>query len=254
MKRKIAPEELVMGFHAVRELLRFRPSRVVTLFTDLNRLGKGKEEILALCKKERIAIESVSPSELDRMVQSEGHQMLVAQILPRPFLSLLELLSREEKKERSLILAIDQVFDPQNFGAILRSAEGFGVSAILFSKNRGTDITPVVTKASSGASELLPLTRVSNLAEAIHALQKEGFSCFVSLLEKGATSVYDVTFPEKLVLVVGSEGEGVQPLIAKRADRAIYIPMEGKVESLNVAQATSVLLCARKFKKSGGDL
>ena len=140
------------------------------------------------------------------------------------------------------VLMLDQIFDPQNFGAILRSAECFGVDGVVWSKNRGADLTPTAAKTSSGASELLKLIRIANLAEAVSQFQKEGFEVLVSLLVAKSENAFEYTFAPKTVLIVGSEGEGIQPLIQKKADRSIYIPMAGKIESLNVAQATAVLL------------
>ena len=152
-----------------------------------------------------------------------------------------------ESADRLLVLMLDQICDPQNFGALLRSAECFGVNGVVWSKNRGTDLTPVAAKASCGASELLPLIRIANLAEALTQFQKEGFEAVASTLSPGAERVDQIQFAPKTLLVLGSEGEGIQPLIQKRCDRSIYIPMAGKIESLNVAQAAAVLLyCASK--------
>ena len=117
----------------------------------------------------------------------------------------------------------------------------------MWSKNRGSDLTAVAAKTSCGASELIPLIRVANLAEAASQFQKEGFEMVASLLDEKAESAFEFKYAPKTVLIVGSEGEGIQPLLQKRADRAIYLPMQGKIQSLNVAQATAALLALKQF-------
>ncbi|HSX26140.1 MAG TPA: 23S rRNA (guanosine(2251)-2'-O)-methyltransferase RlmB [Chlamydiales bacterium] len=238
---------LIMGVHAIRELLTHAPERLLRLFTS----RKSHPDILKACEKQNIPISFVSEQELSKMVDSDSHQSLVAQVKPRHFLDVKEFLQHIADKETAFILMLDQIFDPQNFGAILRSAECFGVDGVIWSKNRGADLTPVVAKASSGASELLPLIRVSNLADSIDKFQKEGFEVVTALLDPTSQSAFQFTFAPKTVLIVGSEGEGIQPLLQKKADRSIYIPMQGKIQSLNVAQATAVLL-SLKIKAENG--
>lgn len=238
---------LIMGVHAIRELLTHAPERLLRLFTS----RKSHPDILKACEKQNIPISFVSEQELSKMVDSDSHQSLVAQVKPRHFLDVKEFLQHIADKETVFILMLDQIFDPQNFGAILRSAECFGVDGVIWSKNRGADLTPVVAKASSGASELLPLIRVSNLADSIDKFQKEGFEVVTALLDPTSQSAFQFTFAPKTVLIVGSEGEGIQPLLQKKADRSIYIPMQGKIQSLNVAQATAVLL-SLKIKAENG--
>lgn len=238
---------LIMGVHAIRELLTHAPERLLRLFTS----RKSHPDILKACEKQNIPISFVSEQELSKMVDSDSHQSLVAQVKPRHFLDVKEFLQHIADKETAFILMLDQIFDPQNFGAILRSAECFGVDGVIWSKNRGADLTPVVAKASSGASELLPLIRVSNLADSIDKFQKEGFEVVTALLDPTSQSAFQFTFAPKTVLIVGSEGEGIQPLLQKKADRSIYIPMQGKIQSLNVAQATAVLLSLKIQAENG---
>ena len=137
---------------------------------------------------------------------------------------------------------LDSIFDPQNFGSLLRSAECFGVDGVIWSKNRGCELTPVVSKASVGASELLPLLCVSNLAETMRKFKKNGFWIVTAEIGEEAKSLDSFDFPEKTLLIMGSEGKGVQKLLSKEADSKVYLPMYGQIDSLNVSQAASVLL------------
>lgn len=230
------PEELLIGLHALEEVARFTPERIRSIFT-----ASAKE---ARCRalNLNVPIKIVKEAKLTEMAGTESHQGVVVSVTPRKLLSLKEALSFLGEKEHSTVVMMDQIFDPQNVGAILRASECFGVDAVIFSKNRGSAITPVVTKASSGASELVPLVLVSNLADTMQRLQKEGYEAIVSALEDRAENLYTFDCPNKTLLIVGSEGKGVQPLIQKRADHILKIPMHGRVDSLNVSQATAVFL------------
>lgn len=228
-----------MGVHAIEELLRYAPEKILRIFT----VPSKKSELLTLCEKKRIPVSFVSMDQLTKMTGSDSHQSLVAQIKSREYKEIRDFI--EEANDLSFVLMLDQIFDPQNFGALIRSAECLGASAIAWSKNRGSDLTPVAAKASCGASELIPLIRVSNLATAVDQFKEGGFEVVAALLDPNSEPAYGFKYAPKTVLIVGSEGEGIQPLLRKKADRSIYLPMTGKIASLNVAQATAALLALR---------
>lgn len=234
-----AKDQWVMGVHSVRELLRYNPEKLIRIFT----LSSKKSEILSECEKKNIPISFCGFDQLTKMVESDSHQSIVAQIKPRHYLDVDEFLNQAQ--ETSFVLMLDQIFDPQNFGALIRSAECFGAAAVVWSKNRGADLTAVAAKSSCGASELIPLIRISNLATAVDQFKEGGYEVVAALLDDSSESAYTFTYALKTVLIVGSEGEGIQPLLRKKADRSIYLPMKGRIESLNVAQATSALLALR---------
>jgi len=248
--KSIPKSQLVMGIHTLQLLLTHAPERLVHVFAEQSSAGARKSELLDLCKKQKIAVSFTSFDALTHMVASDSHQSFVAQVRPRESLAVKDFLKDSEEKETSLVLMLDQIFDPQNFGALLRSAECFGVDAVVFSKNRGADLTPVAAKTSCGASEIIPLIPVSNLADAVLLFQDAGFEAIATLLDPEAESLYTMKFPDKTLLIMGSEGEGIQPLIQKRANRKVYLPMQGKIDSLNVAQACSVLLYAATLHRS----
>lgn len=244
MNQKWPPkDQLVMGVHALEELLKHAPKKILKVFTVQGKKGPLFEKI----KEMNIPIIFVVEKVLDQMAGSDSHQMWVAHIQGRTFLDVREFL--KEEREQAFVLMLDQIFDPQNFGALLRSAECFGIDGVAWSKNRGCDVTPVVAKASSGASELIPLIRISNLAQAVDQFKEAGFEIVATLLDSKAESAYTFSFSPKTVLIAGSEGEGIQPLLRKKADRSIYLPMAGKIASLNVAQAISALLAL--FRRAG---
>lgn len=232
-----------MGVHALEELLRYAPEKVLKIYTV-----KGKKTpSLDKAHQRGIPILFVTEALLTKMAGSESHQMLVAHIQGRTFLDVKEFL--KNAKDPSLVLMMDQIFDPQNFGSLIRCAECFGAEAVAWSKNRGSDLTPVAAKASSGASELIPLIRISNLANGVDLFKEGGYEIVAALLDPDSESAYDFKFTSKTVLIVGSEGEGIQPLLRKKSDRSIYLPMAGKIASLNVAQATAAILAL--FRRAG---
>lgn len=224
-----------MGKNCLSEVLKIRPKTVQKIFTS-----KEKDPFLKKIKALNIPIQFISKIRLSSMVNSDSHQGFVARILPRRYFDLRLFLKNSVKK--SLILMCDGITDPQNFGAILRVAECFHVDAVIFSKNRSVEITPVVAKASVGASELVPLLRVSNLIETMRRLQEAGFLAIATDMEKASEQIGTFVFPSKTLLILGAEGRGIQPLLKKRADRSIQIPLLGQISSLNVSQAASILL------------
>lgn len=237
-KTRLPPrDQLVMGVHAVQEILRHAPERLLRVFIAGPK--EKKTEIERLCKDKGIPVSYVPKERIEKMTGSETHQSIAAHVKGRKFYGVKEFLEKVEDKKRSLLLMVDQVFDPQNFGGLIRSAECFGADGIIWSKNRGSDLTPASSKASSGASELIPLIRISNLADAMGQFQKGGFEAVASGFDASAESAYGFSFAPKTLLIVGSEGEGIQPLILKKADRLIYLPMMGKVASLNVGGAAA---------------
>jgi 23S rRNA (guanosine2251-2'-O)-methyltransferase len=236
-------DQLIMGLHAISEVLRHTPHRLIKIFTVAAQSSQDRKSGLLLeCEKRGVPIQYVSIDLLTKMAGSDSHQSFVAQIQGRTFYDVSEFLVETGDQERCFVLMLSEIFDPQNFGAILRSAECFGVDGVVWSKNRGCDLTPMVAKASSGASELLRLIRISNLADAIDKLKEAGFEVIAALAEAQALKFNQFHYEPKTVLIVGSEGEGIQPLLRKKADRSVYIPTRGKIQSLNVAQATAVLL------------
>ncbi len=230
-----------MGLRAIRELLLHAPSRILKIYT-VKPSGERKSETLALCQEKGIAISFTSDSELTKMTGSDSHQSFVAHVKGRQFFDPRQFFKKIGDQERVIVLMVDQIFDPANLGALMRCAECLGASGIIWSKNRGCDLTPAAAKASCGASELLPLIRVSNLADTAEQFKKEGFEVVASLLDPQAQSAFRFAFSPRTLLIVGSEGEGIQPLLQKKSDRLIYIPMAGHIDSLNVAQAAAILL------------
>lgn len=228
----------IMGIHSITEALKKFPERILCLYTVASSKGR-KHTLLETAQKRRVPSRFVSKEKLTQLVGSHSHQSFVAEMKPK---KVTHLFSFFEKKESALILALDRISDPQNVGAIFRASECFEVDALLWSKNRGCPMTPVVSKTSSGASELVPYFIVSNLADTLKHLKKQGFEIVIADVGPDAKNVHEFSYASKTVLVMGSEGKGVQPIIRKLADHIVKIPMKGSIDSLNVSQSAAVLL------------
>jgi 23S rRNA (guanosine2251-2'-O)-methyltransferase len=228
-----------MGKNSIRELLRTSPERIMEVYTCHT---SEKDPLQAELSKKRIPIREVNKNKLTEMVHSDSHQSFVAVVKEKPPVELKQFLKQATDKTHSLVVMLDSIYDPQNMGAILRAAECFAADLVVYSKNRGTDITPVVSKTSSGATELVPICKVSNLAETLKLFKEAGYWVVSAEGGSNSTSIYTFDFPEKTLLILGSEGEGVQQILSKNADFRISIPMLGQIDSLNVSQASAVFL------------
>ncbi|OGN61578.1 MAG: 23S rRNA (guanosine(2251)-2'-O)-methyltransferase RlmB [Chlamydiae bacterium RIFCSPHIGHO2_12_FULL_27_8] len=230
--------DYIIGKNTINEVLKNRKDILIKIITSLNPNNEFLEEI----KKLKIPIEFQSKKALENLVNTESHQNIIAKIKSRNYLELNDLFFKTKDKKKSIVVMVDSIYDPQNLGSILRACECFNIDALVYSKNRGTDITPVTTKAASGATELLDIVKISNLASTIERFKKEGYWVVSAALDEKSKDINTFEKFEKLLLVLGSEGEGIQPILLKNSDFLMHIKMMGKIDSLNVSQATAVAL------------
>jgi 23S rRNA (guanosine2251-2'-O)-methyltransferase len=179
----------------------------------------------------------VADEELTRLCGSPDHQGVVAEVDPYPYADPDSLLEDPE----ALVVALDQIQDPQNLGAICRSAEVAGAAGVVIPERRAAQVTPAVCKASAGAVEHLPVARVTNLADWLLRAKERG-AWIYGATEEGETAYTDADLRGRVVLVLGSEGKGLRPRVAACCDALLSIPVRGRIESLNVSAATAVLL------------
>lgn len=230
---------LIMGKNCIREVLNSAPERIAEVYTSQQ---DHSDLLYNELIQNNIPIRFVSKKELTNMVQSESHQSYIAAVTDKQSYGLKELLQKLSDQKTSLAVMLDSIYDPQNLGTILRASECFGVDMVVFSKNRGADISPVVSKTSSGATELVPIVKVSNLADSIKVFKDAGYWVVSTAVGENSQSLYEFQFPEKTLLILGSEGEGVQKILLRNSDFLVNVPMHGKIDSLNVSQATAVFL------------
>ncbi len=244
--------ELIGGVHAVEALLEHAPERVIRLWVKAG--ATRLDTLVTQAQSAGIPIEACADGALDRRLPNTAHQGVVAEFTPQAPLDEGRLLERIEQTAVPLVIALDGVQDPNNLGAILRSAAASGASAVVTAKDRACGLTPAARKASAGASEWLPLAVVTNLARTLERLKTAGLWSIG--LEMGADeSIFDDAVDEWLVgpvvWVVGSESDGLRTLTAQRCDRRVHIPMPGPMESLNVSVAAAVALFSTVRARAG---
>jgi 23S rRNA (guanosine2251-2'-O)-methyltransferase len=236
-----APDQ-IEGRNPVREALRGgRPIRRLLVAEGSG--GGPVAEIVRAARLAGIRVDRVPREMLDRMASSRAHQGVIAEAETYRYRSWADALElARERGEKPLLLALDGITDPGNFGSLLRSAEAAGVHGVLVSKRRSAPVTPVVEKASAGALEHLIVDRVPNLGRALQEL-REHRVWTVGLAAEAEQTIWDCDLlAEPVVLVVGGEGKGLSRLIAERADVLVSIPLRGRIASLNAAVAGAVSL------------
>jgi len=228
---------VVFGVEPIRELLAAEPDAVQTLYVSQQSERRFAPEI-ERARQGGATVSSVDDNTLAQMAGSHArHQGLVALIREYHYASLEQVIAEAPDP----LLVIDGVTDPRNLGAIFRSAECAGASALILARDRTVGVTPAAIKTSAGAWAHLRIARCGNVASTLEMLKESGY--WVSVLDPaGELSLYDLDSSRRLALVVGAEDTGVRPLVKKKADFLVKIPMRGKVNSLNVAVATAVAL------------
>ena len=198
MKRQASSKkDFIMGKNCLQEVLKRSPKRILEVYTCKKH---PDEPIFDQLASHKIPVKTVSKEKLFQLVESESHQGLVAKVSSRLFTSLKDYLDGSSNAPSQIVLILDSIYDPQNFGTIIRCAECFGVDLVVFSKNRGCDITPVATKTSSGATELVSIAKVSNLADSVELLKKTTFGWGAQMSQKTPLRYMSSTFPKKLSL------------------------------------------------------
>lgn len=235
--------EPIAGPHAVLEAIRSgRAVRKLYVSQDRGTRTGAVNDLITEAQERRIFVNYVDKLDLARMSPIEEHQGVVAIVEGRKGVDLDELmLHLDTVDEAPLVLVVDSLQDPQNFGVLLRSAEGAGVDGVVIPRHRAVGITAAVAKTSSGASEHLLVADVANLRQAIDALKEKGI--WVVGADESGDMLYDeVDYRSATAIVIGGEGEGIRRLVLEGCDEVVRIPMEGKVSSLNAAAAGTVLL------------
>ena len=199
------------------------------------------EKILNEISKRRISIRRVDLATLNKMSGNGNHQGIIVEVQPHEYSSLEEIIRNSKGKQQPLILILDEIEDPQNFGAILRSADAFGVDGVIIKSKNQVPLNWTVAKVSTGAIEYVKVAQVSNLNNVIKVLKENGFWIYAAD-GSGNISYEKVDYSGAVALIVGSEGRGISQLVMKNSDFVIKIPMVGHVNSLNVSVSTGILL------------
>ncbi|MFA4857899.1 MAG: 23S rRNA (guanosine(2251)-2'-O)-methyltransferase RlmB [Candidatus Margulisiibacteriota bacterium] len=235
---------ILEGKNPILEALRAgRPINRILISSSFRRDPKI-DEIITLAKNKGIVIEWVERKLIDAKSNSQSPQGIMAYAAPKDYVEVDDIIAAAKQKgEIPFLLILDGIEDPYNLGAIIRSADAFGVHGIIIPKRRAAPLTEIVAKASAGAIEYVPVARVTNLTYTIQDLKKELFT-IVGAEEDGEKLVTEVKIEGPRALVIGGEGGGISRLVKENCDYLIKIPMRGKINSLNASVSAAICMFA----------
>ncbi len=241
LARKVSQMHYIYGLNPVLEALRAGRRRISQIYVAQGARQTRLEELMQVARRNSIPVKLEKRQTLDRFVPDASHQGVVALVRndPASYADFDELLS--EAPRHALFLILDGVEDPHNLGAVIRTAESAGVYAVVIPEHNAAGITETVVKASAGAVEYMPVSRVTNIVQTIDALKEHNI--WVVGVEAGSSTEYTGwDYTTATAVVMGSEGKGIRRLVREHCDTIVSIPLAGRVNSLNVSAATAVVL------------
>ncbi|MGA8153558.1 MAG: 23S rRNA (guanosine(2251)-2'-O)-methyltransferase RlmB [Terriglobales bacterium] len=230
----------IYGIHSVAEALKARGRAFSWVGVAQERHDLRLQRVVEEARRQGVAVRFVGRAELDRMAGNNAHQGVVAVTSAKQYNDLDDIVAAK-RGQYSLVVVLDGIEDPHNLGAILRTADAAGADGVVIPERRAVSVTPTVTKASAGASEHLPIAKVTNIARTLEDLKAQNL-WMVGLDERGSQSYEALDYNMDCAIVLGSEGKGLHDLVARKCDFLVSIPMLGKVPSLNVSVAAGVVL------------
>ena len=232
---------VIEGRNAVIEALR-AGENIDKIFIQKGETDKTLGHIASKARAAGIVVVDADKRKLDGMSRTHAHQGVIALAAMREYVSVEDILAKAaEKGENPLIVVCDEISDPHNLGAIIRTAECAGAHGIVIPKRRSAGLTAVVAKTSAGAVAHMPVARVANIPSLLKDLKKQGVWVF-GTAANGTTNLYDADLKGPAAIVIGSEGDGMTRLAAENCDFLVSIPMRGKLNSLNASAAAAILL------------
>lgn len=234
-------DDILYGINPVREALRAN-RRAFELFVQQSGPDQRIAKLVELAEGQEIPVRRRERHDLERLAGNPHHQGVVLRVAPFAYAELEEVIATiKQSGQKMFLLVLDGIQDPQNLGALIRTAACSGAQCVIIPKDRACGITPVVEKASAGAVETVPVVQVTNLVQAFDFLKQSGCWIF-GLAGDAQQSIYQADYHGDLVVVVGSEGEGIRPLVRKHCDLLLAIPHYGGVSSLNASVAGGVVM------------
>lgn len=242
----------VYGLNPVFEALKARKRRCYRLIIEQGKTQARLKILIELAHENKVPIETIPKTAFQKKYRNHNHQGVVGVFAIIQTLELEELIKLAfQKTQLPILVAVDSIQDPQNLGAIIRSAETLGIQGMILPKNRTSTLNETVAKCSSGAIEHLPISGVTNLTRGIEQLKEAGF-WVAGVVPDGDTPCYQYKFDAPTVLIIGGEEKGIRPLLKKSCDATLKIPMEGSLGSLNASAAAAVLFYETLRQKNMG--
>lgn len=234
--------ELLYGFHSVYEALKAGRRQFETIFISTRRSLSRADKIMSIAKKKKIPVQTIDPQGLDRLTNSAIHQGIAARVSPFPAQKGQDLIHGiQNRKTPYFILVMEGIEDPQNMGALIRTALCADVDYILIPKDRSALPSPSVSRSSAGAMEHAPIHMITNTASILREIKAAGG--WVSGLDaQGTTGLYESDLTGNIALIIGGEHKGIRPGVKKECDFLLSIPISGKVNSLNASVAGGVAM------------
>ena len=230
----------IYGINAVAEALKARGRAFAWVGVAKERHDLRLQRVVEECRRQGVVVRFVSRPELDRMAGNNAHQGVVAVTSAKQYSGLEDVVDGKRGRY-SLVVVLDGIEDPHNLGAILRTADAAGADGVVIPERRAASVTAIVTKVSAGASEHLPVAKVTNIARTVEELKEKNI-WIVGLDERGSQTYDALDYNMDCGIVLGAEGKGLHDLVRKKCDFVVSIPMLGKVASLNVSVAAGVML------------
>lgn len=238
----MSKKEVVHGIHAVNSIIKNNPERLIELFVLQGRGDKALDSILKLARNAGVRAQECQRKTLDQKADGENHQGVIVIVTPAKHYHEGDLPALFEKAgQRACFLVLDNVTDPHNLGACLRTADAAGITAVIVPKDKSAKITSTVSKVASGAAETMPFVVVTNLARTLREIQALGV-WVIGTAGEATESLYQADFKGPVAIVMGAEGSGMRRLTREHCDQLIAIPLAGSVSSLNVSVAAGVCL------------
>jgi len=241
--------QFIYGIHPVEEALSHSGGFIKELIVSTGRGKASLQNILALASKKAIPVIYRHRDYLDDITGCKSHQGVVALCEDYNYAEVGDVVGNQPVSGNRLVLVLDGITDPQNLGSLIRTAHCLGVNGVIIPENRAAAVTSAVMKASAGAAGHMPVARVVNLSRTIEYLKEIGFWIY-GADANGGTNLEKFDDAGPVVLVMGSEGKGLSPLVRKKCDFLLYIPMMGEIGSLNVSVAAGIILY-EVLKKQG---
>ena len=250
---KPVEQSLIFGINSVKEALLASNRRCYRLIVEQGTLSPRIQTIVKMAKEKLIPIQPITKSAFQYKFKNQVHQGVAGYFSNIVTLELEKLIEKAfQNNDLPTLVILDGVQDPQNLGAIIRSAETLGIQGMILSKHGTSSLTETVAKCSSGAIEYLPISRVNNLVRCLGRLKEAGF-WVAGVVPDGEILCHHYQFNTPVALVIGGEGKGIRPLLKKSCDVTLAIPMKGQVRSLNAASASAVVFYENLRQKNMRD-
>ncbi|MEM6731430.1 MAG: 23S rRNA (guanosine(2251)-2'-O)-methyltransferase RlmB [Myxococcota bacterium] len=238
----MSKSEMIYGRHPVREQLAARPTAVRRILISEGTSHPSIDELTNEARRAKVRVERLSRRKLESLVGRVSHQGVAAEVEPFGYADLSDLIEVAIRSDRpGLLVVLDQIQDPHNLGAILRSAYALGAHGVIIVKDRATEVTGTVSKASAGAATKIPIARVTNLRNALEQLKKNQIWVY-GTAANGSKTLSDIDLTGPVALVIGNEGKGLRRLVAETCDELVRIPMLGELGSLNASVSAGIAL------------